>query len=161
ILYDAYWIYGSHSLPRDMAPDNRFFPVGVVKYMKDNGVRGRVFNHYDWGAYLFFNFDQDIKVFIDPRTNILYDIDLFLEWLRIATRQEEMKTAAEKYQFNYIVSQPDQLIVSSPAIESGVFGLEYIDDSSALFVRGRGRFPETQRYLYYPRCIDDEAMKKS
>jgi hypothetical protein len=161
ILYDAYWIYGSHSLPRDMAPDNRFFPVGVVKYMKDNGVRGRVFNHYDWGAYLFFNFDQDIKVFIDPRTNILYDIDLFLEWLRIATRPEEMKTAAEKYQFNYIVSQPDQLIVSSPAIESGVFGLEYIDDSSALFVKGRGRFPETQRYLYYPRCIDDEAMKKS
>src|SRR5262249_34408549 len=35
-----------------------------------------------------------------------------------------------------------------------------IDNSSALFVKGRGRFPETQRYLYYPRCIDNEAMKK-
>jgi len=161
ILFDVYWIYGRPSQPLNMANDDRFFPAGLVKYMKDTGVRGRVFNHYDWGAYLFFNFDQDIKVFIDQRTNILYDIDLFLEWLRIATVPEEMKRAAEKYEFTYIVSRPDQLIVSQPAIESGLFGLEYVDNSSALFVKGRGRFPETQRYLYYPRCIDDEAMKRS
>jgi hypothetical protein len=72
-----------------------------------------------------------------------------------------MKQAAEKYEFNYIVSRPDQLIVSEPAIESGMFGLQYVDDASMLFVRGRGRFPETQRYLYYPRCIDDDAIRKS
>jgi hypothetical protein len=72
-----------------------------------------------------------------------------------------MRKAAEKYQFNYIVSRPDQLIVSEPAIESGIFGLEYVDNAGALFVKGRGRFPETQRYFYYPRCIDDEAIKKS
>jgi len=161
ILFDVYWIYGNPSQPLNMANDDRFFPVGLVKYMKNSGVRGRIFNHYDWGAYLFFNFDQDIKVFIDQRTNILYDIDLFLEWLRIATVPEEMKRAAEKYEFNYIVSRPDQLIVSQPAIESGVFGLEYVDSDGALFVRGRGRFPETQRYLYYPRCLNDDAIKKS
>jgi hypothetical protein len=161
ILFDVYWIYGNPSQPLNMASDDRFFPVGLVKYMKDTGVRGRVFNHYDWGAYLFFNFDQDIKVFIDQRTNILYDIDVFLEWLRIATVPAEMKRAAEKYDFNYIVSRPDQLIVSQSAIESGVFGLQYVDSEGALFVRGRGRFPETQRYLYYPRCLNDDAIKKS
>jgi hypothetical protein len=161
ILFDVYWIYGNPYLPLSLATNDRFFPVGLVKYMKERGVRGRVFNHYDWGAYLFFAFDQDIKVFIDQRTNILYDVDLFLEWLRIATVPDDMKKAAEKYQFNYIVSRPDQLIVSEPAIESGVFGLEYVDNAGALFVKGRGRFPETQRYLYSPRCIDDDAMKKS
>jgi hypothetical protein len=129
--------------------------------MKDTGVRGRVFNHYDWGAYLFFNFDQDIKVAIDQRANILYDIDTFLEWRRIATVPGEMKKAADKYQFNYVISRPDQFIVSEPAIESGVFGLEYVDSIGALFVRGRGRFPETQRYLYSPRCLDDDAIRKS
>jgi hypothetical protein len=161
MLFDIYWIYGRPILPRDMAFDNRFFPVPLVKYMKDTGVRGRVFNHYDWGAYLFFNFDQDIKVFIDQRTNILYDVNVFQEWLRIASAGDEMKKAAEKYQFNYVVSRPDQLVVSQPAIESGIFGLEYVDNAGALFVRGRGRFPETERYLFYPRCIDDEAMKKT
>jgi hypothetical protein len=161
ILFDGYWIYGRPGLPLNMATDDRFFPVGLVKHMKDTGVRGRVFNHYDWGAYLFFNFDQDIKVFIDQRTNILYGIDLFQEWLQTATVGEEMRKAAEKYKFDYVVSQPDQLIVSEPAIESGVFGLEYVDSDGALFVKGRGRFPETQRYLYSPRCIDDDAIKTS
>jgi hypothetical protein len=161
MLYDAYWIYGSPFLPLRMATNDRFFPVGLVKYMKEKGVRGRVFNHYDWGAYLFFNFDQDIKVFIDQRTNILYDVDVFQEWLRAATRPEDMKEAAGKYQFNYVVTRPDQLIVSEPAIESGVFGIEYVDNAGALFVKGRGRFPETQRYLYDPRCMDDAAIKKA
>ena len=61
---------GAHARTED-----RFFPARLVQHMKDTGVRGRVFNHYDWGAYLFFNFDQDIKVFIDQRTNILYDVN--------------------------------------------------------------------------------------
>ncbi|HVZ22481.1 MAG TPA: hypothetical protein VG871_15515 [Vicinamibacterales bacterium] len=161
LLYDTYWIYVRPSLPLNMAVDNRFFPSGLVKYMKATGVRGRVFNHYDWGAYLFFNFDQDVKVFIDQRTNILYDIDVFLEWTRIATVPAAMKKGAEKYKFDYVVSRPDQLLVSQAAIESGVFGLQYVDNAGALFVRGRGRFPETQRYFYYPRCIDDDAIQKS
>jgi hypothetical protein len=161
ILFDGYWIYGPPGLPLTMATDDRFFPVGLVKYMKDTGVRGRVFNHYDWGAYLFFNFDQDIKVFIDQRANILYDIDLFMDWLRIATVPEAIKTAAEQYKIDYVVSRPDELIVSQSAIESGVFGLQYVDKDGVLFIKGRGRFPETQRYLYSPRCLDDNAMKKS
>src|SRR6185312_3033693 len=82
---------GRPILPLNMGTDARFFPVPLVTYMKDTGVRGRVFNHYDFGAYLFFHFDQDIKVFIDQRTNILYPIELFEEWRRIATVPEEMR----------------------------------------------------------------------
>lgn len=161
LLVDVFWIYGRPVLPLNMGTDERFFPVGLVKYMKDTGVRGRVFNHYDWGAFLFFHLDQDIKVAIDQRTNILYDLPTFLEWLRMATDPAEMKKGAEKYQVNYVVARPDQLIVSESAIASGLFGLDYVDNVGALFVRGRGRFPETQRYLYSPRCIDDAAMKNS
>jgi len=161
ILIDAQFVYARPILPLNMGTDDRFFPAGLVKHMRDTGVRGRVFNHYDWGAYLFFNFDQDIKVAIDQRANILYDIDTFLGWRRMATDPEEMKKAAEKYQFNYVVSRPDQSIVSQAAIESGVFGLEYVDSVGALFVRGRGRFPETQRYLYSPRCLDDDAIRRA
>jgi hypothetical protein len=161
LAFDVYWIYGRPILPLNMSTDARFFPVPLVHYMKDTGARGRVFNHYDFGAYLFFNFDQDIKVFIDQRTNILYPIDVFEEWRRIATVPEAMKSAADKYRFTYVVSRPDQEIVTAPAIESGLFGLEYVDNAGALFVRGRGRFPETERYLFYPRCMDDDAIRKS
>jgi hypothetical protein len=161
MLFDVYWIYGRPILPRNMRTDDRFFPAALVQHMKDAGVRGRVFNHYDWGAYLFFNFDQDIKVFIDQRANILYDVQFFEQWLRAATVPEDMRRAAETYQFNYIVTRPDQLIVSQAAIESGIFGLEYVDNVGALLVRGKGRFPETGRYFYSPRCIDDEAIRKT
>ena len=55
----------------------RAFPEQAVAHLKSEGVRGRLFNHYDWGGYLAF-FLPGTRVFIDgrvlnPKTSPIYD----------------------------------------------------------------------------------------
>ncbi len=42
------------------------YPVGAVKYLVENGVRGRLFADYGWGGYLMWKL-PDQKLFVDGR----------------------------------------------------------------------------------------------
>lgn len=46
------------------------FPSRAVAYLKAHPPSGPVFNHYDWGGYLIWNFGSRLPVFIDGRADI-------------------------------------------------------------------------------------------
>jgi len=48
------------------AVDERFFPVGAVRFMERNMVKGRLLNYREWGGYLLWN-RPGRKVFMDGR----------------------------------------------------------------------------------------------
>lgn len=43
------------------------YPVAAVKFIKEHGIEGRVFNYIDWGGYLIWNFYPEKVVFTDGR----------------------------------------------------------------------------------------------
>jgi hypothetical protein len=46
--------------------EERFYPEGGVKYLKENPSDGEVFSYYGWGGYLIWKYPEK-KVFIDGR----------------------------------------------------------------------------------------------
>ncbi len=48
-------------------PVGDYFPAEAVRFMKERNIKERVFNHFDWGGYLIWNFYPEKTVFIDGR----------------------------------------------------------------------------------------------
>ncbi len=45
-----------------------FFPEPAVRFIKNNNLQGRLFNYYDWGGFILWEFYPDKVVFVDGRT---------------------------------------------------------------------------------------------
>jgi len=52
------------------------YPVGTLKFMRDNKLKGNIYNSYLFGGYLIFNYPE-LKVFIDGRTPTVYSPNFF------------------------------------------------------------------------------------
>jgi hypothetical protein len=71
-------------------------PVGAVEYLQEHGVRGRLFNSYDWGGYLIHSL-PDVKVFVDGRSDLYGDF-LVDPYLRIAEAQPGWAEQLDRYE---------------------------------------------------------------
>ena len=52
---------------------NRHLPMDAFSYIEESQLEGNILNLYHWGGALIYNASDRLKVFIDGRTNILYD----------------------------------------------------------------------------------------
>ncbi|MDZ7783543.1 MAG: hypothetical protein U5K56_11630 [Halioglobus sp.] len=59
------------------------YPVDTVNFMRANDMRGRVFAYYNWGGYLHWRTDGDLKVYIDGRADTLFDADTYYNYVAI------------------------------------------------------------------------------
>lgn len=50
----------------------RLFPVSCVDVMKKRGVKGNVFNPFEWGEYILYHLSPDVKVSMDGRYDTVY-----------------------------------------------------------------------------------------
>ncbi|MFA5370173.1 MAG: hypothetical protein WC300_05635, partial [Candidatus Omnitrophota bacterium] len=57
-------------------------PEGAVRFIKDNGINGNIFNSFNNAAYLIFGLYPDCRVFIDARSE-LYGDALLMSYVRI------------------------------------------------------------------------------
>ncbi len=46
------------------------YPVGAVSYMKQHGLKGRIWNEFDWGGFIVFS-SRELFTAIDGRTAVL------------------------------------------------------------------------------------------
>jgi hypothetical protein len=49
------------------------FPVGAVNWMRENGVRGNILPHFDWGEYLIWTTYPACRVAMDGRYETVYN----------------------------------------------------------------------------------------
>jgi hypothetical protein len=64
------------------------FPEGTVRFIKDQGVRGTIYNQYVYGGYLLYH-DAENKIFMDSRVPTLYSAYFF--WTERQVRQSASK----------------------------------------------------------------------
>jgi Flp pilus assembly protein TadD len=53
-----------------------FIPSHACDFLEDNGIKGRIFNSFDFGHYLTYRFYPEKRIFIDARTE-LYKYDFY------------------------------------------------------------------------------------
>ena len=75
---------------------------GSARFFRENGIRGPVFNNYDIGGYLIFNFFPVERVFVDNRPEA-YTVPFFRELYEPMQASEEKWNAADmRFNFNAI-----------------------------------------------------------
>ena len=81
------------------------FPENAVRFLKDHGLNGRVFNRYMWGGYLIW-FHPEIKTFIDSRTDIFEYAGVLRDYMDTETMANPLGVM-DKYQIRYVLVPPD------------------------------------------------------
>lgn len=91
-----------------LVKDTEFTPVAAADHILEKGLRGNLFNVYDWGGYLLFRLSPERKIFIDPR--FLYE-QRVEEWLLASglkkvdgyTKEQAFADLVKKYDIRYVV----------------------------------------------------------
>jgi hypothetical protein len=110
------------------------YPVGAVSFMKENNLKGKIFNEFDWGGYLVFS-SKDFKTAIDGRTAVLLFPNGYLEqWRDTVDLKEEWKENLEKGSPDYVLLFSDDFLASQ-LMQSNDWKLLYGDSISILFER--------------------------
>ncbi|MFB3851895.1 MAG: hypothetical protein ACE14Q_08250 [Acidobacteriota bacterium] len=108
------------------------YPVGAVAFMKENNLKGKIFNEFDWGGFLVFS-SKDFKTAIDGRTAVLLFPKGYLEyWRDTVDTKEGWKERLEKGSPDYILLFSDDFLASE-LMQSKEWQVLYGDSISILF----------------------------
>ena len=97
-MFLAVFIVGAQRLERDVPYSyslediavNGQYPLGAVKYLHENPIEGNMFNEYNWGGFLIWQYPEK-KVFIDGRMPSwkMGDQKIFEEFNQIANFNDD------------------------------------------------------------------------
>lgn len=80
------------------------YPIGAVKYIRENSVPGNMFNEYNWGGFLIWQLPEK-KVFIDGRMPSwrVDSFSIFEEFNNTVRYNEGWEKTLEKYNIGFAV----------------------------------------------------------
>jgi len=108
-------------------------PVGSVKFLRENGMNGRILNEYDWGGYIRYML-PDSRIYIDGRSDTVYPEAFIEEWIRfVAAADPGWASVPRKYGAQMILIRRGNPVVELLR-QDRRWLYAYEDDSSALFI---------------------------
>jgi hypothetical protein len=109
----------------------KILPVGAVQYLHETEPPGRLFNSYNWGAYLLWELPE-YPVFVDGRTD-LYNDEVIGEWLRVARAEEGWQETLDRWDVHLILLEPNTPLVYR--LEVNGWKRLYSDDVAVVYGR--------------------------
>jgi hypothetical protein len=110
------------------------FPVAAVQYLRSHPIPGRVFNSWDFGAYLLWAEGPEHKVFLDGRSEIYEPAGILSDYMYISRIEPGALAVLNLYHVQYCLLARDEplatLLSGSPE-----WHRVYFDDVSTVFVR--------------------------
>lgn len=106
------------------------FPLGAAEFIKENNLKGNMFNEYDWGGFLIFKLYPDYRVFIDGRMDIYAD-KVFLDYLKIGRLEAGWEGTLRKYKVRFLLLKRDSPFAQALR-ERGDFKVIYQDKLSVI-----------------------------
>jgi hypothetical protein len=111
---------------------NLWNPVGVVRYLREHPVKGRMLNFDDWGGYLIENLHQ--RVFIDGRMDVYEPGGVLLDYLHIVYPQTKTLFLLRKYHIDSCLLPPHSPLASLLGALPD-WKVEYRDKTSVLLIK--------------------------
>ena len=109
-----------------------YYPEGTVKFLKDNRLRGNIFNSYIFGGYLIYHYPEN-KVFIDGRTPTVYSPYHF--WTaRLVSEEKSWKRLQEDHGIDMALVAITQSMCADLLKDSEWVPVNF-DDASVLFLK--------------------------
>lgn len=80
------------------------YPVNAVKFIQNNGFKGRVFNSYNYGGYLIWSLSE-YPVFVDGRADLHQD-ETILTWYSVINGGDEWQDVFQKWGVGFVLVEP-------------------------------------------------------
>jgi hypothetical protein len=112
-------------------PISRHFPEGAVRFLQEEGVDGRIFNHQNYGGYLHWRLKRSI--FWDGRA-------LLFEPLMRRLPGMPLEEATTEWELDHLVLTEHEIKDLAAQLTTDHWGLVYWDDFAALYLRRLPRF---------------------
>jgi hypothetical protein len=113
--------------------DAKYTPVKAVEFIKQENIRGNMFNNDEFGDYFIYAAWPQYKVFIDGRTD-MYGANHVKEYIKISQADAGWESLVEKYKVTWIVHDPRSAL-SKVLLEKSDWKLIYSDRVANIFVK--------------------------
>ena len=84
------------------------YPEDMVDFIQANGFKGNVYALYNWGGYLHWRTDGELKVFIDGRADTVYDADTYYHYIGVLSGRAGWIDALEASGADFVLWPYDQ-----------------------------------------------------
>jgi hypothetical protein len=122
--------------------DCEHLPVAAVDFIQRRGLRGPIFNDYDFGGYLLWKAWPQFPVFVDGRIEI-YRGRALDDYLLVSNAGPGWEDVVRRHGITFFMIRPERPLAKALLASDG-WDLAYFDYNSVIFLR-RGLFPEVRR----------------
>jgi hypothetical protein len=120
-------------VPQSGAKSQIYYPLGAVKYLKDNYLKGNLLTEFNWGEYLIWVLFPDCRVSLDGRYETVYPEVVCREYFDFMKGRDNWREFLAKY-------PPDLILLDSRSRICSLIRQDkswqqvYADEGAALFV---------------------------
>lgn len=107
------------------------FPLEAVAFIRTQQPQGRLFNSYNWGAYLLWELPE-YPLFVDGRTD-LYDDEIIGQWLQVVRGEPGWQAILDQWGVRLILLEPSMPLVNQ--LEDQGWVLLYGDEMAVIYGR--------------------------
>jgi hypothetical protein len=110
------------------------YPVSAVRFLKQNGIKGKVLVPFDWGEYAIWKLFPDCRVSIDGRFRTVYPEEVLRVHFQAARDEAKLKDLLNKYPADIILGRQNKLYQQLISTEVRYIYV-YSDPTSIVFVK--------------------------
>lgn len=148
-----YLIYENLKVGRYRLLGEEVYPVGAVKFIKKEGLKGNVFNSPTYGGYIEWELFPDVKISMDMRTPDPFDNETYWFVRKIMTGEISLYFLYSRWDIDYFLILKTSPIAKKLFSEKDAYALVYVDDKFVIFVK-RDRFSEEKVRMLEIRYIN-------
>ena len=112
---------------------SKHLPRDAFEFIKNNELKGNMFNNDEFGDYIIYAGWPQYKVFIDGRTD-MYGTPRVKEYIQVTQANSGWEDVLEKYNATWVVHDPNS-VLSKLLVQRNEWKLVYSDKVANVFVR--------------------------
>jgi hypothetical protein len=128
----AVWQYPSEKSLHDRLAEE--YPEAALRFMRQQGVEGRIFNEYLFGGYLIWH-APEYKTFIDGRADIFVYNGVFDDYLKVVDIKQPLEVL-DRYSVDWVLIAPRKPL-GYVLEHSGRWTMVYADGAAELYRRAK------------------------
>jgi len=110
------------------------YPLGAIRFLKENGVKGDLLLPFDWGEYAIWKLHPDCRVSIDGRFRTVYPEKVLADHFSAAVDETKLLELLEKYPADIILGRQNPLYERLISTQNS-WKYVYSDSTSIVFVK--------------------------
>jgi hypothetical protein len=109
----------------------KFLPLKAVSFLKETQPEGRLFNSYNWGAFLLYALPE-FPVFVDGRTD-LYNDEIIGQWFQVMRAEDGWQSVLARWDIHLILLEKGSPVLSR--LEGEGWQIIYEDEMAVVYAK--------------------------